>query len=323
MSDGATSQLDPARLQAELDSARAALATEQNLRAHTELRLRSTGAQLSTEQTERVRAQQAQIDNAIAAGQNEITALKQQLVAANEAGAFADAADLQTKLFSAVSRVDRYTAQKDQIAAQAAAPAGQGAGQPDPADQYGKPGSPVRTWIDHNPRFLTDSSFNARAMRGHHAALAQGIQPETPEYFKLVEDAAYERQAEQPRRRVHDGDDLAGLVELADTGYRRPEAELPPVIPANPRAVQPQPRAAGNGTSLASVAAAPSRHVAGSPDPSNGAPSRLSADEAQTAITLAATLRPDLRTDADKFKWYRDMQQSDAAQRLRAKWAAA
>ena len=321
MSDGATSQLDPARLQAELDSARAALATEQNLRAQTELRLRSAGAQLSTEQTERVRAQQAQIENAIAAGQNEITALKQQLVAANEAGAFGDAAEIQTKLFSAVSRVDRYTAQKDQIAAQAASPAG--AGQPDPADQYGKPGSPVRTWIDRNPRFLTDSSFNARAMRGHHAALAQGIQPETPEYFKLVEDAAYERQAEQPRGRVHDGDDLADLVEPADSGYRRPEAELPPVIPANARAVQPQPRAAGNGTSFASVAAAPSRRVAGSPDTSSNAPARLSADEAQTAITLAATLRPDLRTDADKFKWYRDMQQSDAAQRLRAKWAAA
>lgn len=54
-------------------------------------------------------------------------------------------------------------------------------------------------WIQANPAYLTDRDFQARVIRGHHQAMADGIAIDSAEYFATVDRVANNRrQQRQP-----------------------------------------------------------------------------------------------------------------------------
>lgn len=44
-----------------------------------------------------------------------------------------------------------------------------------------------KKWIDEHPEFNSSAAFREKAIRAHHAAVGEGIQPDTPDYFSFID----------------------------------------------------------------------------------------------------------------------------------------
>lgn len=128
----------------------------------------------------------------------------------------------------------------------------------------------IKDWIKRNPRFLTDDAFNAKVMRAHHAALGEGKQPESEDYFDYVETKVGIRSKPQEE----DGDDP--VLSEASTTTRSPRST--------------------------SAAAAPSRASTVTRTRTNGRAPDLTDDERQ----IAETEYDHLPNVADRYQAYAD-----------------
>ena len=48
--------------------------------------------------------------------------------------------------------------------------------------------APTQEWLRKNDQYFTDPTFHNKTTGAHHFALAQGLRPDTPEYFRFVEE---------------------------------------------------------------------------------------------------------------------------------------
>lgn len=169
-------------------------------------------AALRTQEAEDARnsAESTQItllDNGIEAATREAVSLEAQLATAFEAGDFKGAAALQTKLSKATATLDRLEAQKAEYSSKPKqAPTTEGRVEYQPQtqasalEQYVSNFAPeAQTWLRAHPECIPaqyggNATANSKMMKGHYEALSQNIAPNTPEYFRVIEESTGHRQ---------------------------------------------------------------------------------------------------------------------------------
>lgn len=265
--------VDPEVLQQSLKSAEEARRAAEALAA-TERQQRDAALRRAHEAEDLVRSvseesEEREIEvltTSIDATNREIVGLEKELQTAYESGEFATAASTQTKLSKATAALDRLESAKSQAESDKARPkpkpttegSVRPTGQANAAEQYITQGGftlEAQSWLRSHPECLPvqyggQSSSNAKMMQGHYAALASNIQPNTPDYFKVIEEHTGHRQVE---------------------GAARTQSPQDPA----PRPVAPKPRM---------PSAPPSREVpGGSQSPRNVREVRLTKDQQEMA----------------------------------------
>jgi hypothetical protein len=137
------------------------------------------------------------INNAISTTQQETTFLKAGYREAMANGDFDRAAEIQQRMSDNSARLLQLQNGKDAIEQQ---------GRP-PAPNYGQPNDPVEAlagqlsprsaaWVRNNPQFATDQRLFQKMIAAHNLALADGLQPDTDDYFATVEETLRIRRPE-------------------------------------------------------------------------------------------------------------------------------
>lgn len=126
------------------------------------------------------------ITTAIAASTAAIDAAKRDMRAAKEAGDFDAETDAQDRLTA--SRVDlrTYDEAKANLEARAKAPQQQRPADPVEAYIQGRT-EPTANWLRQHREFVVDPRKNQKLTAAHHDAVAEGLSPDTTEYFTHVE----------------------------------------------------------------------------------------------------------------------------------------
>lgn len=147
----------------------------------------------------RVQAEESSINSSISAWQTDVASLNKEYRAALEANNIDKATEINDKLVEARielriangRKADLTAWKEDQVKrAEAAERQQAAASNQDPLANYT---DRTRQWIEAHkdsagrPLFLTDKRFQQRATGAHNLALADGLQPDTDDYFDFVE----------------------------------------------------------------------------------------------------------------------------------------
>lgn len=143
------------------------------------------------------------ITTALAASQTALDGAKRELRAALEAGDLDAQLEAQDKLTQARVDLRTYDEAKTTMEARAKTPSRPS----DPVEAYVQ-GRSEKTagWLRQHRDFVTDQRKNAKLNAAHHDAVAEGIAPDTPEYFTHVEQFVGIRKAEN--KEVTEGDNV-------------------------------------------------------------------------------------------------------------------
>lgn len=193
------------------DARRAAEATAANERSLREQAQREALQAQQTAEQFRERADNSEltiIENGINSAIRELEAQEAEYVRAAEAGEFAKMGSIQTKISKAAAALDRLETQKASYTPGATKTTeGRVEAQPvvntSAMDRYLSQFAPAaQTWLRQHPDCAPaevggSSTKNSKMMAGHYAALAQNIQPNTTEYFKVIEDHIGDQQTTQ------------------------------------------------------------------------------------------------------------------------------
>lgn len=248
---------------------------------------------ITSETAGRITAEEAAVDNAITAKENERDTLKARFAQLNAEGDFVAAADVQYQMAEVAADLRDYGKQKTHLAG-----AREAAGKTppvQPAAQQPQIPAARKKWFDAHPEFFEDKKFEARALALHAQAVADDMVPDSKEYFEFIDDGLAQAQPARQSRAAAAADDQ-GEKEITVDNPRSQPAEA--VIPAGATPEKPQSRAAGAG----SFAAAPSRRA--STPAAQQRTTSLTSDQADSALRLASSLRPDLHSQADIYTWY-------------------
>lgn len=177
------------------------VAQQASQRAH-QLETAVVGSQLDT------------VVSGIAAAEAEATNAENALITAQEQGDFAAVARAQRAIAKAEARILRLTEAKDDLEEQAQRrPA-----QPDPTRQQqpqrrAGPSDPVEAFIQGNkltprsadfirrhPETTTDPKANARMLAAHNLAVADGVEIESDEYFRRIEEGISVTKKAEPQQ---------------------------------------------------------------------------------------------------------------------------
>jgi hypothetical protein len=174
-----------------------ATAAEQAAQQHAR-DLRETREQLQTVQTEVVTSQTETLESGIAAAEAEAAAAEQAYAQAFEAGDAMALARAQRVMATAVSRKDRLSEAlddlKDEVKSKPAqrqdAPQRPRQAQQDPVEAFASNMTPKSAaWIRAHPEAITDRKKNLRMLAADNLARADGVEVESAEYFRRVEEA--------------------------------------------------------------------------------------------------------------------------------------
>ncbi len=178
------------------DEARERQLTESRRREQEALRV----AQQATEEVKTARSETAdsQADSiaaGLAAAQSESESASGEYASAMEAGDFARAAKAQRRMASAEAKIVRLDeaksdleARKVEVPKRETVEARQPTVADDPVEAYvaGRT-EPTAKWLRAHPTWVTDRKKNAQLTSAHWAAVAEGLEPDTDEYFSHVE----------------------------------------------------------------------------------------------------------------------------------------
>ena len=180
----------------------AAEATAQSERRGREEALRAADAARQEAQSFRNQAEEGQlaaVSNGIENATQRIASAKAELRRSYEAADFDKVSDAQEQLALAAADLKSFTTQKSYLESNAArkpSPA-EGRVEAPPAsafEQYVAPYTPrSQAWLRAHPDCVPpqaggDKVKNAKMMAGHYDAEAQGISPDSDEYFKIIEE---------------------------------------------------------------------------------------------------------------------------------------
>ena len=189
----AISAEDLAELQKELQAAKDDAARERQSRATAETRTaeveRTSHQKLQSEIEKRIEEQTNTVATALLSAEGEVASFRALAAKAMEEGKWAEAAEANENLADAKMRHRDLSYQKQELAR--AAETAKRTPAPTPSGQ-----TKTQSWIAAHPRFNTDTSYNAKAMAAHYAAVGDGIAPESDEYFKRIEEATGDRKIE-------------------------------------------------------------------------------------------------------------------------------
>ena len=221
----AISAEDLANLQKELQAAKDDAARERQGRSSAETRTaeveRTSAQKLQSEIEKRIEEQSNTVETALLSAQGEIDSFKALAAKAMEEGKWADAAEAQENLADAKMRMRDLSYQKQELTR------ARETAKKTPAPSA--PANKTQAWIAAHPRFSTDTSYNAAAMEAHYAAVKAGIQPESDEYFKRIEEATGDRKVEQKAEpaKVPDKDGEGGKDAAQADGETRVSGPAP------------------------------------------------------------------------------------------------
>lgn len=155
------------------------------------------------------------ITTALAASQSAVDAAKRDLRAAKEAGDLDAEMEANDRLTTARIDARTYDEAKANLEARAKAPPPRPA---DPVEAYIQGRSEqTATWLRAHRDFVTDQRKNQKLTAAHHDAVAEGLSPDTPDYFTHVEKFI------GIRKEVTDGDNVQR------PGAKRAAAAVAPV----------------------------------------------------------------------------------------------
>lgn len=125
------------------------------------------------------------VTTALAAAQTAAEAAKRDMRAAKEAGDLDAEMDAQDRLTTARIDVRTYDEAKANLEARAKAPPAKPS---DPVEAYIQGRSEqTATWLRAHRDFVTDQRKNQKLTAAHHDAVAEGLSPDTADYFTHVE----------------------------------------------------------------------------------------------------------------------------------------
>jgi hypothetical protein len=226
--------------------------------------------------------QQTAFQNYIAAKQTEIASLTAQKKQLFGEGRFDELSDVDAKIIDATVELrgaERDLGQLSGRAAEIEARAKQPA-QPTQADRYANMHPNVVDWIKRNPLFETNQSFNAAATAGDAIARHNGATPGSDRYIEIVEEEI-ERITGRSANHWHDRADPEQFEESRVSSRQSNRQRFEDDAPLTGTARNPQRAAAGKG----SMAAMPSRQVAGNPRASGNRLPQLTAEQRDYALT--------------------------------------
>jgi hypothetical protein len=239
----------------------------------------------------RVQADEAAVASAISAAETMTETLESQYADAAERQDYRAMATIQSKLADARfdlrqhqnSRhaIDNWKKQQLAAAEKAREQQQQNRGGDDPYANY----TPrTRKWLQDHPEIANNQQKMARAMSAHFDAVADGLTPESDDYFKFIEKRIGATPAGD--RTSGDGDALstASQIDDADSGLR---------ISLEEQERQRQERRE------ASQAAAPSRQMGDQPRRPPGTVTLSRAEQEAARFSF-----PHLKTDEEKFREY-------------------
>lgn len=204
----ATKALEEAKAKAERDLAASAAtaASERQARIAAEQLAQRYAKDADAARAETETAQLTLLERGIEASTGEVESLQGALENAYEASDFKKVAEIQTKLSRASATLDRLEAAKEDLAtAPKKPPTTEGRVETPPQqgsafEQYLSQFAPeAQTWLRAHPECAPanvggNGQSNSKMMAGHYAALAQNVQPNTPEYFRIIEENTGHRQ---------------------------------------------------------------------------------------------------------------------------------
>lgn len=275
-----------------------------------------SGRRLNESAVQGLESQEREADATVSSVATEIAGLKKEIETLLSEGKFAEVADVQEKMGDATARRNAAVQAKAYFAQQRT----QAQAQPvDPIERFFQSNPQFteaeRDWIKRNPRYATDTAFQARVNEAHAKAMQKGVARQSEDYFKELENAGYMRRA--PQTAAAPPPAAATQQEAAvdpDNPYSDAAAEAveEPVEPQRPA---PRPAAAAAPPSRRSPTAPPARQVV----------AQLTPEQADTALRSAdlAPLEIQQQGDAAILNWWAELNQSATAKRLRAEWAGA
>lgn len=259
-----------------------------------------------------ISGQQQQAESAVASLNAEIASLRAQRTGLLQEGKFEEEGEINEKIAVAVAKREQAnqaaTFYKGKREAASAEPA-------DPVERFlarGNYSDAEKTWIRQHPRYATDAGFLDRVNGAHAKATGEGIARGTPEYFKALEDAGYQRAAPPAPKpapgQVDDGGEGSPYSEAAEIDDQGEPVEPRPAARAQPR----------------SGAAAPSRRAPTTPG-SRQAPQnvRLTPDQAAAALAASEYFPEDVQNEGEAaiYAYWAKLNQSPMANRLREQWS--
>ena len=329
-----------ARLKAELAAARQVANEEQSRSDNLSRQSAQVGDRAKNELVARLGAQAQAADGALASIDQEMKALKRQLVALNQEGKFDEAADVQEQISDAAARRREATQQKAYFEQQKTNASQQSF---DPVEQFltankGTYSEADENWIRQNRRFAEDPAFRNRVIAAHSEAIDKNIAPGTPDYYRYVERRGYMRPEQPSQQDQQQQQQPVSTGGPAPTGYDGGSPESDSVQPApyqgrqqmpaengapafGRQAQNPQPAAAGSGSLRQAIAAAPSRQQ---PRPDGRqVVAEMPQEQFETAMAMAPHMAPQEVLNggpAAIAQWYLDLNNSPTARRIRQGW---
>lgn len=183
-------ELDP--LQDEIKKLREELAKEREAKQQIDTKLRQ-------ETVQRVSAEELAIDRAFQVATAEIDNLEKQQAALFEEGKFTEASKISRLIASAQYRLDDINNAKKKAEDNKNKPRENATQDP----LYGFTPR-ARSWVQRNPAFLNDARFRAGAMAAHYAAEKDGVEIDSDEYFRRLDDAVNPKPVVEVREEQND-----------------------------------------------------------------------------------------------------------------------
>lgn len=155
---------------------------------------------------ERWKAEEESLDAGLAAAESEADGLEARIAQLNADGAFAEAAKASRQLSRAEAQIGLITQKKAWLTDAREMQKQQAKAQPRPQNRSGQDVSVdlstysqrQRDWIERDhPEYLTDGMFRSRVAAAHYAAVADGIEIDSDDYYSAIE----ERLEKSPRQR--------------------------------------------------------------------------------------------------------------------------
>lgn len=205
-------QADLEKSRRETATAKAAVEAERRQREDAQRRLTQTEQERDEARDNADARQLSLLTGNIESTERALASQQVELRAAMEAGDFEKTASLQVKISQSAAKLDRLTADKEsfdeKIKTRPKEPVTEGRveQQPQPGamvSRYLAQFAPVaRSWIQEHtecypPELGGEALSHNRMMQGHYAAVNEGIEPNSPEYFERIEEVLANSKVEE------------------------------------------------------------------------------------------------------------------------------
>lgn len=165
------------------------------------------------------------VTNAIESVKQNTEVLKSNYAQAMSAGDYDRAAELQQAMSSNAAKLLQLEQGKQALENLPKQQAQQQIGVTDPVEMLASQLSPrSAAWVRRNPQFATDPRQYQKMLAAHNLAIADGISPDTDEYFDAVETTLRMRRSEPVQQ------DADPMADAAKPTQRR---SVPPVAPVS------------------------------------------------------------------------------------------